>query len=89
MKLYSHGVSLSLSIPTVNRAYTPFANLTLQVRMERTKAEGMETNNMARRSKEYRQAERAEKTMISLKPTICIHPRDITPLAHHLVIAVE
>ena len=49
----------------------------------------METNNMARRSKEYRQAERAEKTMISLKPTVCIHPRDITPLAHHLVIAVE
>jgi hypothetical protein len=97
MRLYSHGVSLSLSIPTVNRAYTPFANLTLQVRMERTKGEGMETNNMARRSKEYlrtihtryRQAERAEKAMMSLKPTVCIHPPDITPLAHHLVIAVE
>jgi len=58
----------------------------------------METNNMARRSKQeylrtihprYRQAERAEKTMISLKPTVCIHPRDITPFAHDMVIAVE
>jgi hypothetical protein len=42
----------------------------------------METNNRARRSKEYLrtihirylQAERAEKTMMSLKPTVCIHP---------------
>ena len=53
---------------------------------------------MARRSKQeylrtihtrYRQAERAEKTMISLKPTVCIPLSDITPLAHHLVIAVR
>jgi len=89
MSIYSHGVSLSLSMPAVNSA--PHTLLTPTPQTERIVAkirQAIHTDSPEIWSISH-QIPRYYGKLGSGAQQQLFSPRDITPLAHHLVMAVE